>query len=108
MSKQTADEEQAATAINVQRLESGYFDHLQSLRSQVPVGNYLIDGQTQRWALISMAVVSLIFLVAFPVTMFIQYTPVVILIYMIALAAFGKVFYDRILQPNEATESWGE
>jgi hypothetical protein len=106
MSDQTADGDQAATAINVQRLESGYFDHLESLRTQIPVGNYLIDGATQRWALVSMAVISLIFLVTFPFTMFIQYTPVVILLYMIAFVAFCRVFYDRVLEPNEGTEEW--
>jgi hypothetical protein len=106
MSDQAADGDQAATAISVQRLESGYFDHLKSLRTQVPVGDYLIDRATQRWALVSMAVISLIFLVTFPFTMFIQYTPVVILLYMIAFVAFGWVFYDRVLEPNEGMEEW--
>lgn len=107
MSDQTADGEKATTAINVQRLQSGYFDHLQSLRSQIPVGNYLISPETKTWALISMAVVSLAFLVTFPYTMFIQFTPVVILVYMGAFVGFCWVFYERVMKPNEGTEEWG-
>lgn len=106
MSDQSVDSEQGATAINVQRLESGYFDHLESLRTQIPVGNYLISADTRRWALISMTVVSIIILISFPLVMFIQYTPVVILLYMIAFVGFCKVFYDRVIEPNEGTEEW--
>ncbi|MUW13679.1 hypothetical protein GJ633_02650 [Halorubrum sp. CBA1125] len=104
----TDDQQPATTAINVQRIESGYFDHLQSLRDQVPVGNYLISSRTMRWALISMAAVSVVFFVTFPLTMFIRFSPVVILVYMLAFVGFGWVFYDRVLEPNEGTEEWRE
>lgn len=108
MSDQTPEEEPAATAINVQRLESGYFDHLESLRSQVPVGNYLTSLRTMKLALLSMTAVSIIFLVTFPLTMFIRYSPVVIAVYMLAFIGFGWVFYENVIEPNEGTEDWRE
>ena len=106
MSDQTSDAERPTTAINVQRLESGYFDHLESLRNQIRVGDYLIAEKTMRWALVSMVVVSILLFILFPFTMYIQFTPVVTLLYMFAFAGFAYVFYKRIVVPNEAPEEW--
>jgi hypothetical protein len=106
MSDQTSDAERPTTAVNVQRLESGYFDHLESLRSQIHVGDYLVSETTMRWALVSMAVVSVLLFVLFPFTMYNQFTPVVTLVYMIAYAGFAYIFYERIMVPNEAPEEW--
>lgn len=108
MNDQNPDSEKAATAINVQRLQTGYFNHLESLRSQIPVGNYLVSPETQRWALISMTAVSIAFLLLFPYTMFIQFTPVVILLYMAAFVGFCWIFYNRVIEPNEGIEEWRE
>jgi CBS domain containing-hemolysin-like protein len=94
------------TAINVQRLEAGYFAHLESLRNQIPVGSYLLTESTMRWALISMAVISVLIYILFPLTMFIAFTPVVTLVYMLAMIGFGWVFYERVVKPNEGPEAW--
>lgn len=106
MNDQDTESGEHVTALNVQRLESGYFAHLESLRSQIPVGDYLLTENTMRWALISMAVVSGLILVLFPITMYIQFTPVVTLLYMVAFAGFAHFFYKRVLLPNEGTEEW--
>jgi fatty acid desaturase len=109
MSEQSEElgvESSGATVANVQRIERGYFDHMQSLRDRIPVGEYLVEPQTGRLALIAMAVVSVAFLVLFPVTMFYQFTPVVVLVFMVAFAAFAWVFYDRVMVPNEGPEEW--
>lgn len=106
MSDQTADSERPATAINVQRLESGYFAHLESLRSQIPVGEYLLSKTTMLWALLSMAVVSILIFILFPLTMFIQFSPIVTLLFMAAFAGFAYAFYERIIVPHEGSEEW--
>lgn len=106
MSEQTKDQTEATTVANIQRMESGYFDHLQSLREQVPVGEYIADPTTNRLALAAMALVSVTLLVAFPLTMFYSYTYLVIAVYLLAFVGFGKVFYDRVLVPHEDTDSW--
>lgn len=108
MSDQTADSERPATAINVQRLESGYFAHLESLRSQIPVGDYLLSKTTMLWALLSMVVVSVLIFILFPLTMFIAFSPIVTLLFMAAFAAFSYVFYERVVVPNEAPDEWRE
>lgn len=106
MSDQNSDTEGPTTAINVQRLESGYFAHLESLRSQIHVGDYLVSETTMRWALVSMAVASVLLFILFPFTMFIQFTPVVTLLYILAFVGFAYVFYERIIVPNEDPEEW--
>jgi len=112
MSEQTEEvgtesvESSGATVANVQRIEHGYFDHMQSLRDRIPVGDYLVEPQTGRMALASMVLVSLAFLVLFPVTMFYQYTPFVITVFMAAFAVFAWVFYNRIIVPNEGPNEW--
>lgn len=112
MSEQTEEvgtesvESSGATVANVQRIEHGYFDHMQSLRDRIPVDGYLVEPQTGRMALASMVLVSLAFLVLFPVTMFYQYTPFVITVFMAAFAVFAWVFYDRIIIPNEGPNEW--
>lgn len=99
-------ESTGATVANLQRTESGYFDHMQSLRERIPVGNYLVNPETGRLALATMALTSLVFLVMFPTTMFYQFTPLVVTVYMVAFAAFAWVFYQRIMVPNEGPEEW--
>lgn len=99
-------ESSGATVANLQRIERGYFDHMQSLRDRVPVGDYLVEQQTGRMALVAMAVATLAFIVLFPVTMFYQFTPFVITVYMAAFAVFAWVFYDRVMVPNEGPEEW--
>jgi hypothetical protein len=109
MSDSTKDDpSKAVTALNVQRLESGYFDHLGSLRDQIPIGDYLISEGTMRWSLISMATISIVLLVTFPFTMFVRFTPIVTLGYMLAFVGFGWIFYNNVLEPNEGTEEWKE
>lgn len=99
-------ESSGATAMNVQRLESGYFDHMQSLREQIPVGEYLVRPETGRLALLAMALVTVALFVLFPFTMFYQFTFVVMLGYLAAMAVFGWVFYNRVIVPNEGPEEW--
>ena len=106
MSEQTEDPTETTTVANIQRMESGYFDHLQSLRERVPVGEYIADPETNRLALTSMVVVSAALLVLFPLTMFYSYTYLVIVVYLLAFVGFGKVFYDRVLIPHEETDTW--
>lgn len=55
-----------------------------------------------------MAAVSIAFLLLFPYTMFIQFTPVVILLYMAAFVGFCWIFYNRVIEPNEGIEEWRE
>lgn len=99
-------ESTGATVANIQRIERGYFDHMQSLRDRIPVGDYLVASETGRLALVAMAVISLAFLVLFPFTMFYQFSFVVVLLYMAAFAVFAWVFYDRVIVPNEGPEEW--
>lgn len=99
-------ESSGTTAINVQRLDAGYFAHLESLRNQIPVGNYLLSETSMRWALASMAIISILIYILFPFTMFIAFSPVVTLIYMLAMIAFGWLFYERVVKPNEGPEEW--
>jgi fatty acid desaturase len=109
MSEQSEEigvESSGTTVANVQRIERGYFDHMQSLRDRIPVGEYLVKPQTGRLALVAMVMSSLAFLILFPLTMFYQFTPVVVTVYMVAFAAFAWVFYDRVLVPNEGPEEW--
>lgn len=100
------DSERAVTVANIQRLESGYFDHMQSLRDRVPVANYLVEQETGQYSLIAMVLITVGLLVLFPLTMFYQYTFLVVLLYLIAFVILGKLFYDRVMIPNEETESW--
>jgi len=104
--QQPTDEPDVTTAANIQRMDAGYFEHLQSLRDQVPVSEYLLEETTNRWALVSMGVISLGLLVLFPLTMFYGFTYLVILAYLAAFVAFGKVFYDRVMVPYENVETW--
>jgi len=109
MSQQTqqpSDDSEVTTAANIQRMESGYFEHLQSLRDQVPVSQYLLEETTNRLALISMAVISVALLALFPLTMFRGFSYVVILAYLAAFVVFGKVFYDRVMVEYEDIEIW--
>lgn len=99
-------ESSGTTATNVQRLESGYFDHMQSLREQIPVGEYLVRPETGRLALLAMTLVTVALFLLFPFTMFYQFTFVVMLAYLAAMAAFGWVFYNRVIVPNEGPEEW--
>lgn len=99
-------ESSGATVANLQRIEQGYFDHMQSLRDRIPVGDYLVEPQTGRLALAAMALTSLAFIILFPVTMFYQFSPFVVTLYMAAFAGFAYVFYDRIMVPNEGPEEW--
>jgi hypothetical protein len=99
-------ESSGATVANLQRIESGYFDHMQSLRERVPVGDYLVERQTGRLSLVAMALISLAFLVLFPFTMFQQFTPIVVTIYMAAFAGFAWLFYERVIVPNEEPNDW--
>ena len=101
-------ESTGATVKSLQRIEEGYFDHMQSLRDRVPVGDYLVDRQTGRLSLVAMALVSLGFLVFFPFTMFYQFTPVVITVYMAVFAALAWAFYRAIIVPNEGPEEWSD
>lgn len=94
------------TVANIQRLESGYFAHMQSLRERIPVGDHLVDSQTGRLALIAMAGITIALFLVFPYTMFFGYTYVVVLIYLAAFIVFGKVFYDQVIRPNERAETW--
>jgi hypothetical protein len=105
-SEEVGVESSGTTVANVQRIERGYFDHMQSLRDRIPVGEYLVKPQTGRLALVAMVMSSLAFLILFPLTMFYQFTPVVVTVYMVAFAAFAWVFYDRVLVPNEGPEEW--
>jgi len=79
---------------------------MQSLRERVPVGEYLVAPATGRLALAAMALVTLAFIVLFPLTMFYQFTFFVLLVYLGAFAAFGWFFYDRVMVPNEGPEAW--
>lgn len=103
-----ADDERAVTVANIQRLESGYFEHMQSLREQVPVDEYMVTRGTGRWGLIAMVLLTLGLLVLFPFTMFYGFTYLVTLLYLIAFVIVGWAFYDRIVAPNEGTEEWRE
>lgn len=94
------------TVANIQRLESGYFAHMQSLRERIPVGQYLVEQQTGRLALVAMAVLALALFVLFPFTMFQGYTYIVVLFYLVAFVAFGWVFYEQVIEPNEKTDTW--
>lgn len=103
---ETQESEQNVTVANIQRLESGYFDHMQSLRDRIPVAEYLVAPETGRFALIAMVVISLGLLVLFPLTMFYQFTYVVIMLYLVAFVVIGKLFYDQVMIPNEETRTW--
>lgn len=103
---ETQESEPEVTVANIQRIESGYFDHMQSLRDRIPVAEYLIAPQTGRYALIAMVLISLGLLVLFPLTMFYQFTYIVVLVYLVAFVVIGKVFYDRVMVPNEGTTTW--
>lgn len=94
------------TVANIQRLESGYFAHMESLRERIPVGQYLVERQTGQYALIAMAAVTVALFALFPFTMFQGYTYVVVLLYLGGFVAFGWVFYEQIIKPNEKTETW--
>lgn len=104
--EQTSESAEVTTAANIQRIDSGYFDHLQSLRDQILVGQYLVEEETNRWALISMGVMSFALLALFPVTMFYGFSYLVILAYLAAFILFGKLFYDRLMVPYEDIETW--
>ena len=104
--QQTAEEPEVTTAANIQRLDAGYFEHLQSLRDQVPVSEYLLEETTNRWALISMTAISLGLLVLFPLVMFRGFTYLVVLGFLGAFVVFGKLFYDRVMVPYEYIETW--
>lgn len=99
-------ESSGATVANIQRTESGYFDHMQSLRDHIPVGEYLVDEATNRLALITMAAISIGFVVLFPLTMFYQFSFVVVAVYMIVFAIIARVFYNKVIVPNEGPEDW--
>lgn len=101
-----SDESSGATVANIQRTESGYFDHMESLRNRIPVGDYLVEQETGRLALVAMAVVSVVFLVLFPLTMFRQFSFVVVAVFMVVFAAAAQVFYNRVMLPNERPEEW--
>lgn len=96
------------TVVNIQRIESGYFDHMQSLRDRVPVADYLNDDETSRYALFLMIGITIGLFILFPFTMFYGYTYLVTLVYLVAFVVIGKLFYDRIVVPNEGTETWRE
>lgn len=79
---------------------------MQSLRQRIPVGKYLVDRETGRFALIAMGVVSIAFLVLFPLTMFYRFSFVVVLLYMAAFAVAARAFYNQVMVPNEGPEEW--
>lgn len=108
MSEPTEDVtgEEEVTVANIQRLESGYFDHMQSLRERIPVDDYLVTPETGRYALIAMVAITLGLLALFPVTMFYQYSYLVVVLYLVAFVVFGRVFYQRVMVVNEASEEW--
>jgi len=108
MSQEEQNQDPSTTVANIQRIESGYFDHMQSLRERVPVGEYLVEQQTGRWALVAMVLLSLGLLVLFPFTMFYQFTYLVTVVYLAAFIVVGKLFYDSVLVPNEAAETWSD
>jgi len=99
-------ESSGATVANIQRTESGYFDHMQSLRERIPVSDYLVEEETNRLALITMAAISIGFVVLFPLTMFYRFSFVVVAIYMVVFAIITRLFYNKIIIPNESPEEW--
>lgn len=108
MREEETEPTDTVTAANVQRIKGGYFEHMESLRSQVPVGEYIAESSTNKMSLLAMAGASLIMLVLFPVTMFRSFSLLVLLVWLVAFLLFGKVFYDRIIVPNEKTETWSD
>lgn len=70
------------------------------------MSEYLLEETTNRWALISMAIISVGLLFLFPLTMFYGFSYLVILAYLAAFVVFGKVFYNRIMVPYEDIETW--
>ena len=106
MSEEQPSSDRAVTVANIQRLESGYFEHMESLRGQVPIDEYVVTRNTGRMGLLAMVLISLGLLVLFPFTMFYSYTYLVIVVYLAAFIVIGWVFYDRVMVPNEGTEEW--
>lgn len=106
MSDEQSQSDRAVTVANIQRLEAGYFEHMESLRQQVPTDEYVVTRNTGRMGLLAMVLISLGLLVLFPLTMFYSYTYLVVVIYLVAFVVIGWVFYQRVMIPNEATEEW--
>ena len=105
-SAERTEQDPDTTVANIQRLESGYFAHMQSLRERIPVGKYLVEQQTGRLALAAMAAVTFALFVLFPFTMFQGYTYVMVWLYLATFVAFGWVFYNQVIEPNEKTDTW--
>lgn len=108
MTKEETESADTVTAANIQRIESGYFDHMESLRTQIPVGEYIAESSTNNLSLLAMAGAALVMLALFPVTMFRGFSLLVILLWLGAFLLFAKVFYDRVIVPNEGAESWSD
>ncbi|WP_129116331.1 hypothetical protein [Halegenticoccus tardaugens] len=106
MSNPETESSDTVTATNVQRLESGYFDHMQSLREQVPVGEYIVEPITSKLALLAMLVATVVMLVLFPLTMFRSFSLVVIVVWLVVFVICSKVFYERVIVPKEEAETW--
>lgn len=106
MSKPETESADTATAANIQRLESGYFDHMQSLREQIPVGEYIVESSTSKLALFAMLLTTVATLVLFPLTMFKSFSLVVIIMWLAVFVICSKVFYDRVIVPMEGAETW--
>lgn len=102
------DSSEPVTVENIQRIEGGYFDHMQSLREQVPVAEYMLEPATNRWGVIFMAGIAVAIAILYPLTMYYQYTYLVTLLYMILFIVFGYIFYERVMKPNEGTETWSD
>ena len=106
MSNTEPESSDAASAANIQRLESGYFDHMQSLREQVPVGEYVVESKTSRLALFAMLLTTVVTLFLFPLTMFKAFSLVVIVVWLAAFVFCSKLFYDRVIVPMEGAGTW--
>lgn len=106
MSKPETESSDTATAANIQRLESGYFDHMQSLRERVPVGEYVVESRTSKLALFAMLLATVVMLVLFPLTMFMEFSLVAIVVWLAVFVICSKVFYDRVIVPMEGAETW--
>lgn len=94
--------------IDVERDEQnvGYFEYMQELKEQIPVDQYIVTPRTSILALASMAGVSVVAFVLYAFTMFRFFSFTVAIVYGLLFLGFAKVFYDRVLYPEENLADW--
>jgi len=90
--------------------EMDYSEYMETLRTQLPVADYMLKPQTTIVALAMMFSLALVYYLVLPFIMFQSLTVVAWLVFVALFLALTWTYYEYVYYPNEivGTESSGE